>query len=302
MIPTNFYKLTDGILSDFTELQNIDVIYAVDKSDTSQDPQGSSKRLPIGLLTSYIIASLDAYVPLSGTDESDPITGPLILENGFYVGNKEESTIAPRAYTQYLDSSLYLFASEPGLGNIGIELHADPLALDPYVNVYSNISGFAGIEYQDDYAANFRANTLVTKQWVEDEISAIVIPDPTLGGVISVAMYPLNSQVLSPAVIGDVVIPYDSVITGWYMFGTDALGNPVNGSAQVDLYLDTYANWPPTVAETLFPTGKPSLTAQSKNLEAGLSTPLLEGYTLRVELTNVSLFGRLYLCLITENL
>lgn len=82
---------------------------------------------------------------------------------------------------------------------------------------------------------------------------------------------PVNSEFTFGVVIGDgvnaistgevgtVLIPYNGRIVGWYILGD------VAGSIAVDVYKDSYANYPPTIGDTITGTEKPSLVAQSKN-------------------------------------
>lgn len=82
---------------------------------------------------------------------------------------------------------------------------------------------------------------------------------------------PLNSEFSFGMVIGDGVnpiptgeagtalIPYNGTIIGWYVIGD------VVGSIEIDVYKDSYANYPPTAGDTITGTEKPSLTSQNKN-------------------------------------
>jgi hypothetical protein len=300
MTPTNWYKLTDSILGSFTELQSIDLLYGVDKSDLSQDPQGTSKRLPVGVLVNHILNQLPEYIPLSGSSESAPITGELILSDNLYIGNREVGSFEPQGRLGFEGSSSYLFTLEPGLGNVGLRLDSNPLGLDPYAVIYSNLPSFPGIEYQDDYSINFRPNTLITKQWVEDYVESLPTPASDLKGIINVSIIPVGSTVLSPAFIGDVVIPYDCKITGWYIFGTDSSGTPQVGSASINAWLDTYSNYPPTSGDSIFSGNNPVLVGQSRNALSGLDISLLEGYVLRIQLSSVSNLSRIFVSLTTE--
>lgn len=57
---------------------------------------------------------------------------------------------------------------------------------------------------------------------------------------------------------------YSGTITGWTML------SDIAGSCVIDVWKDTYANSPPTVADTIFGT-KPNLVSQDKNEATGLS-------------------------------
>jgi len=61
---------------------------------------------------------------------------------------------------------------------------------------------------------------------------------------------------------GFVVIPFDGTITGWELM--EISSSPVSSSIVIDTWKDTYANYPPTVADAIL-TNKPTLTAATKN-------------------------------------
>ncbi len=59
-----------------------------------------------------------------------------------------------------------------------------------------------------------------------------------------------------------VVVPYSGTITGWQIF--DTTDTPVASSVVVNVWKDTYANYPPDVTDAIFST-KPTLTTQINN-------------------------------------
>jgi len=75
-----------------------------------------------------------------------------------------------------------------------------------------------------------------------------------------------SGSVISTGVKGYVTIPYDCTITGWDIFADQS------GSCVIDLWKDTYANFAPTVDDTITGTEKPTLSSQIKNQDASLST------------------------------
>lgn len=62
------------------------------------------------------------------------------------------------------------------------------------------------------------------------------------------------------------VVPYDGKILSWHLLGYQV------GSIVIDVWRDTYANFPPTVADTIAGGEKPTLVAQNKNEDLSLST------------------------------
>jgi len=65
---------------------------------------------------------------------------------------------------------------------------------------------------------------------------------------------------------GHLEIPFACTITGWTILAD------VSGSIVVDVWKDTYANFPPTVADTIAGTEKPTLSAVQKNQDLSLTT------------------------------
>jgi len=65
---------------------------------------------------------------------------------------------------------------------------------------------------------------------------------------------------------GYVTIPYSGTITGW-----DILGDQ-SGSIVIDVWKDTYATFPPSVADSIAGSEKPTLSSAQKNQDNALST------------------------------
>lgn len=59
-------------------------------------------------------------------------------------------------------------------------------------------------------------------------------------------------------------------LVSWTMVSVDA-GSPTSGSITLDLWKDTYANWPPTVADTITASAKPALSSATKNQDSTLT-------------------------------
>ncbi len=73
---------------------------------------------------------------------------------------------------------------------------------------------------------------------------------------------------------GYLPIPFAATITDWTLFAD------VSGSLVLDIWKDTYANAPPTAADTITASAKPSLSAAQKatsNILTGWSTTVADG-------------------------
>lgn len=65
---------------------------------------------------------------------------------------------------------------------------------------------------------------------------------------------------------GDVVVPFGGTITGWTILADQT------GSIAVDVWKDTYANYPPTVADTIVGSEKPTISGANKAQDLALTT------------------------------
>lgn len=74
------------------------------------------------------------------------------------------------------------------------------------------------------------------------------------------------STAITAGVKGDIQIPFDCTINSWTILGDQS------GSIVVDVWKDTYANFPPTVADTITGSEKPTLSSADKNEDLSLST------------------------------
>lgn len=74
-------------------------------------------------------------------------------------------------------------------------------------------------------------------------------------------------------------IPWNCTILGWYLVADQS------GSIQIDLQVDTFANFPPTVADTIVASAPPALSAAQTDSDTtltGWTTALAEGDWMRV--------------------
>lgn len=66
-----------------------------------------------------------------------------------------------------------------------------------------------------------------------------------------------GGSAITTGVKGDLVIPYNCTVLGW-----DILAD-TTGAIVIDVWKDTYANFPPTVADTIAGSEKPTITSLS---------------------------------------
>ena len=75
-----------------------------------------------------------------------------------------------------------------------------------------------------------------------------------------------GGSAITTGVKGYVQIPYSGTITGWTILGD------VSGSIVIDVWKDTYANYPPLVGDSIAGSEKPTLSSAIKNEDLTLST------------------------------
>lgn len=75
-----------------------------------------------------------------------------------------------------------------------------------------------------------------------------------------------GGSVITTGVKGDITIPFNCYIDSWYLTADQA------GSIVIDVWKDVFANYPPTVADAITGTEKPTLSSQTSNSDTNLTT------------------------------
>ena len=92
----------------------------------------------------------------------------------------------------------------------------------------------------------------------------------------------------------DIYVPFACTVTGVAMLADQT------GSIVVDVWKDTYANYPPTNADTICAAAPPTISSATKSLDTtltGWTTAIAAGTTLRFNVESCSLIERLALVL-----
>lgn len=103
-----------------------------------------------------------------------------------------------------------------------------------------------------------------------------------------------GGSVITTGVKGDVMIPWGYTITSWDIVADQS------GSIVIDLWKDTYANYPPTVADTITGSAKPTLSSATKTQSStltGWTTTGTRGDYIRWNVDSVSTVTRVVLTL-----
>ena len=95
-------------------------------------------------------------------------------------------------------------------------------------------------------------------------------------------------------IFGDIQIPSAYTITEVNVFGDQV------GSIVIDIWKDTYANFPPTVADTITASAKPTLSSVIKSTDStltGWTTAIAAGDILRINVDSATTVTRVTLSL-----
>lgn len=106
-----------------------------------------------------------------------------------------------------------------------------------------------------------------------------------------------GGAVVPTGVAADVEIPFGATITAAALYADQA------GSIVVDIWRDSYANFPPTVADTITAAAKPTLSSATKYRDTtltGWATGIVAGDVLRINVDSASTLTRVTLALTLE--
>jgi hypothetical protein len=99
---------------------------------------------------------------------------------------------------------------------------------------------------------------------------------------------------LTTGIKGDLYVPFACTITAVTLLADQS------GSVVVDIWKDTYGNYPPTVADTITASAKPTLSGAAKSQDTtltGWTTAIASGATLRFNIDSVATITRLTIIL-----
>lgn len=103
-----------------------------------------------------------------------------------------------------------------------------------------------------------------------------------------------GGSVITTGIKGDLEIPFGCTINRVTVLGDQS------GSIVIDVWKDTYANYPPTVADTITASAKPTLSTATKSQDAtltGWTTAISAGDTLRFNVDSITTLTRVLISL-----
>lgn len=129
-----------------------------------------------------------------------------------------------------------------------------------------------------------------------------VQPQPTPGTILVV--FDAGEALIAALSELDLLIPFACTITSWHILGAPTSGN-ASGSTVIDIWSDSYGNYPPTDADSITAAAPPTLTAAVKATDStltGWSRAITAGTILRFHIDSVATLKRLTLALNYERL
>lgn len=99
-----------------------------------------------------------------------------------------------------------------------------------------------------------------------------------------------DGEPITTGIKGDIVIPFNAIITEWSLLADQT------GSAVIDIWKNTYANYPPTSGNSITGSAKPTITSSNKGQSStltGWTTTINAGEILRFNVDSISTIQRL---------
>ena len=99
---------------------------------------------------------------------------------------------------------------------------------------------------------------------------------------------------ITTGIKGDIVVDFNATIVGWTLVADQS------GSIVIDVWKDIYGNFPPTIADTIAGSEKPTLSTATKNQDNSLSTwttGITAGDVLRFNVDSITTVTRVTLAI-----
>lgn len=127
------------------------------------------------------------------------------------------------------------------------------------------------------------STALATTEYVDDAVAAVItdVDDNGLPYVIDGG----GVVITTGEKAGFIRIPFTGHIVGWSLYG-----DGTSGSIVIDSWKDTHANFPPTVADTIWGGTRPEISADTDAEGTGLSIAVTKGEIIRHNVVSVTGF------------
>jgi hypothetical protein len=188
--------------------------------------------------------------------EHTDITGADAIHPIMYIASSDPGAVGP--FKWWLDTTAGTTMESGGIlksrnaGDVGWDTRADiKTALDLKAALASpTCPTFTGVPAAPTAAANTNTTQIATTAYVQTELGAELVALPIVIGN--------GSDVITTGVKGYVEIPFAGTIVAARLLAFQS------GSIVIDIWKDTYANLPPTVADTITASAKPTLSTAQK--------------------------------------
>lgn len=168
--------------------------------------------------------------------------------------------------------------------------HHDAVTLAADADVLLSLTGQAiGFDTQ---TANFVLAGPASGGAADPTFRALVAADIPARTVVLTFIIDGGGAAITTGIKGDLEIPFAMTITGWTALADQS------GSIVVDIWKDTYANFPPTVADTITASDKPTISTATKGQDlapTGWTTAVTAGDILRFNVDSITTCQRVTL-------
>lgn len=152
-----------------------------------------------------------------------------------------------------------------GSGLTGIVASATPSGPDQSIQFRDNSSVSGSSNFRFDKATNtvyVTGSIVATSMTASLQGSSSYAPQDRSFGITIDG----GGSVITTGVKGDITIPFSGNINAWYLTADQV------GSIVIDIWKDTFGNFPPTVLDTIAGSEKPTLSGVSFNSDTNLTT------------------------------
>lgn len=184
-----------------------------------------------------------------------PGAGVSAAEKATFLTASGGTLTGPLKFTPSADGSFVLFEQQDGTDLVVLDTANKKLKF--YAGLDLEFYSDAGSTLEasiDGATGNASFNKVIVVEGIEGD-------QPFWGFVIDG-----GGSKISTGVKYDYPIPYDALISGWELVADQS------GSVVIDLWQDTYANFPPTVADSITTSEKPTLSSVQKNTDTSLNS------------------------------
>jgi len=187
-----------------------------------------------------------------------------------YMSDSSDGFVAGRWYKA--DSSNYLTSVSVAI--LGFPTANIAAGATGTVRIGGRVPNLSGLSTGNRYYVSTPAGSLTNSKigamrivgHADSTTSLILEPQPLTWRHLNVVFGRPGAGALTTGVNHFIQIPFACLITGWTLVAEQS------GSVVIDVWSDTYANFPPTVADTIAGSEKPTLTGAQKNQDSNLST------------------------------